>query len=111
MVGRGGIYDGMHGDGQPAGKPATRDPNPDPDPEPGAIIFWYKNWRGEEGYRRVRPINMRWGSSKWHKEPQWLMLGYDTENDKQREFAVRDMSSLIGSPLIEFGHTYGQYGK
>lgn len=65
-----------------------------------AIVFWYRNYRGEEGYRRVRPLSIRYGSSEWHKEEQWLMLGYDTENNKQREFAMKDMSGVIGRPTI-----------
>jgi|HubBroStandDraft_3_1064219.scaffolds.fasta_scaffold08076_14 hypothetical protein len=80
-----------------------------PSDETAAIIFWYKNWRGEEGYRRVRPLSMRWGSSQWHKEKQWLLLGYDTENDKQREFAVKNMSGVVGFPLIELGHVVSSH--
>lgn len=64
------------------------------------IVFWYKNYKGEEGYRRVRPISIRYGTSEWHKEPQWLMLAEDLENDKRREFAMRDISGIVGAPTI-----------
>lgn len=61
------------------------------------LVFWYRNYRGEEGYRRVRPISLRFGTSEWHKEPQWLMLADDLENSKQREFAMRDIQSVVGT--------------
>lgn len=64
------------------------------------LIFWYKNHRGEETTRRVRPISIRFGTSEWHKEPQWLMLAHDTEKDRQREFAMRDMSGFVGSTEV-----------
>lgn len=60
------------------------------------MVFWYRNYKGEEGYRRVRPISIRFGTSEWHKEPQWLMLADDLENRKRREFAMKDISSVIG---------------
>lgn len=34
-----------------------------------AITFWYRNYKGEECYRRVRPVSLRYGTSEWHKEP------------------------------------------
>lgn len=64
------------------------------------IVFWYRNYKGEEGYRRVKPISIRYGSSAWHNEPQWLMLADDLENNKRREFAMRDISGVVGSPVI-----------
>lgn len=64
------------------------------------IIFWYKNHRGKEEYRRVRPISIRFGSSEWHTEPQWLMLADDLEYNKRREFAMRDMRNTVGPTLL-----------
>lgn len=65
-----------------------------------AITFWYRNYKGEEGYRRVRPISIRFGTSEWHKEPQWLMLADDLVNNKQREFAMRGIQSVVGAPTV-----------
>lgn len=65
-----------------------------------AITFWYRNYKGEEGYRRVKPVSARFGTSEWHKEPQWLMLAYDLVNDKHREFAMKDIQSVVGTPTI-----------
>lgn len=67
------------------------------------LIFWYRNYKGKEAMRRVRPLRIRYGSSEWHREPQWLMLAHDMENDKEREFAMRDMSGFVGSRDIELG--------
>jgi hypothetical protein len=67
------------------------------------LIFWYRNYKGAEGMRRVRPLRIRFGSSEWHPEDQWLMLAYDLENNKEREFAMRDMSGFVGNRDIELG--------
>ena len=67
---------------------------------PVELTFWYRNYKGEEAFRRVRPLSIRFGTSEWHSEPQWLMLADDLENQKTREFAMRDMSNFInGSEL------------
>ncbi len=66
----------------------------------GAITFWYRNYRGEEGYRRARPINIRFGTTEWNKEPQWLMLEDHIVNGKCREFAMKDMTSVVGGPAF-----------
>lgn len=67
------------------------------------LIFWYRNYKGKEGMRRVRPLSLRFGTSEWHKEPQWLMRAYDLENDKEREFAMRDMSGFVGPTNVACG--------
>lgn len=67
------------------------------------LIFWYRNYKGTEAMRRVRPISIRFGSNEWHKDEQWLMKAYDLENNKEREFAMRDMSGFVGPRLIELG--------
>lgn len=66
------------------------------------IIFWYKNYRGEQGYRRAIPISLRFGASDWHKESQWLLLAFDTQKGAEREFALRDISGIVGFPTIQF---------
>lgn len=67
-----------------------------------AITFWYKNYKGEEGYRRATPISLRYGTSEWHTTPQWLMLAHDDEKDAPREFALADMKNFIGNPELHF---------
>src|SRR6185369_8664674 len=67
-----------------------------------AIIFWYRNYKGEEGYRRVIPLSLRYGTTEWHPEPQWLLLGYDTEKEAEREFALADAKNTVGPTKTEF---------
>ncbi len=69
------------------------------------ITFWYKNYRGETGYRQAIPISLRFGSSDWHKETQWLLVGFDTEKQAEREFALRDISAVVGFPTVPFAVT------
>jgi predicted DNA-binding transcriptional regulator YafY len=68
----------------------------------GGIIFWYRNHRGEERYRNVRPISLRFGATEWHPEEQWLMLGFDLEKNVEREFALRDARHIVGGGAIPF---------
>ena len=66
------------------------------------ITFWYKNYRGETGCRQAVPISLRFGSSEWHREAQWLLVGFDTEKQAEREFAVKDISAVVGFPNLLF---------
>jgi hypothetical protein len=59
------------------------------------LVFWYKNHRGEEGYRRVMPRSIRFGSSQWHPTRQWLLLAFDLEKRADREFAMADIAEVI----------------
>jgi hypothetical protein len=66
-----------------------------------AIVFWYKNYKGEQGYRRAVPISIRYGTSDYHRAPQWLMLAFDTEKEAEREFAMADMShNVLGDQIV-----------
>lgn len=65
-------------------------------PSDGELIFWYKNHRGEEGYRRVEPIMFYFGSTEWHPDPQMLMRAFDREKEAIRDFAVADMKGFVG---------------
>lgn len=53
----------------------------------------HTNWRGERRKRLVRPIRWFFGSNKWHREEQWLMVAYCLERGEERDFA---MSGLHG---------------
>ena len=56
-----------------------------------ALEFTYRNWRGEISRRRVVPITVRWDSTEWHPEPQWLLQAYDLDRTAIRDFAMKDM--------------------
>ena len=82
----------------PAGAQSESRPLRDED----AIIFWYRNYKGEEGYRRVIPISLRFGKTEWHPEDQWLLLGFDTEKKVEREFALADAKNTVGPTKTAF---------
>jgi len=51
----------------------------------------YTNYRGETEVRNIRPESMRFGTSEWHTEPQWLLRALDVDKNQYREFALKDM--------------------
>ncbi|MBD8554895.1 hypothetical protein IFT84_10205 [Rhizobium sp. CFBP 8762] len=55
------------------------------------LTFGYTNWRGEYGIRTAVPMRVWFGTSEWHKEPQWLLTAWDIEKNAAREFALCDM--------------------
>lgn len=55
-----------------------------------AVYFTYRNYRGEIANRCATPISLRWGTTKWHPEPGWLMLASDHDKGADREFALVD---------------------
>jgi len=55
------------------------------------VIIRYTNYRGETANRRVIPIRIRFGSTKWHPEPQWLLEAFDLDRGADRAFAMRDV--------------------
>ncbi len=58
------------------------------------FVFTYKNHRGETATRTVSPISVRFGSTEWHPERQWLLKAFDHEKCAEREFAMADISAL-----------------
>lgn len=65
-------------------------------PETTAVIFWYRNHRGEAGYRHVIPIKFWHGATEWHPERQILLRAFDTEKNAERDFAVADIKEFVG---------------
>lgn len=54
----------------------------------------YTNHRGERTTRRVLPYGtMRFGTSEFHKTPQWLIPAFDLDRKADREFALKDIHS------------------
>lgn len=54
------------------------------------VSFFYKNYRGELSVRTVTPSRIFWGSTKYHPEPQWIMVAFDHDKFADRDFALRD---------------------
>lgn len=57
-----------------------------------AIRFHYRNWQGKVALRHATPISLRFGTSEWHREEQWLMRAYDHDHQAECEFALTDCS-------------------
>lgn len=55
------------------------------------IEILYTNYRGETGRRKVIPSSLRYGSTEYHPEPQWLMDAFDIEKQAERTFALLDI--------------------
>jgi predicted DNA-binding transcriptional regulator YafY len=51
----------------------------------------YTNHRGERSIRRIIPIGIRFGSTEYHTELQWLMCANDLTKDDVRTFAMKDV--------------------
>lgn len=47
------------------------------------VVVVYKNWRGETAERTIKPIEIYWGSTEWHKQEQWLLKVWDIEKNAE----------------------------
>lgn len=59
------------------------------------LRFFYQNWRGQTGYRTVKDPKFWYGSTEFHKHPQWMIKAYDVEKDAIRDFAVCDIIEFV----------------
>lgn len=55
------------------------------------VVIDYTNWRGERSKRTIEPFSIRFGSTEWHKEDQWLLMAWTDKG--RREFAMKDIHS------------------
>ena len=62
-------------------------------PPDDIVVLDYTNHRGERGLRRVRPIDIWFGSNEWHTTPQWIMSATDIDKVAVRYFALKDIHS------------------
>lgn len=55
------------------------------------VVLDYTNYRGDRSQRVVAPVApfLRYGTSKWHPNPGWLLIAYDPKKGEVREFAMR----------------------
>ncbi len=51
----------------------------------------YTNWRGETAKRSIKPLEIWFGSTQWHKEEQWLLKAIDIGKNAERDFALKDI--------------------
>lgn len=65
-----------------------------------AVRIDYTNYKGERAWRVIVPESIRFGSTEWHPEPQWLLKALDTEKNAVREFALRDIHAWADNPIF-----------
>jgi hypothetical protein len=71
-----------------------------------AVKCTYTNYRGETATRRISPISVRFGSTEWHPEEQWLLLAFDHDKQAEREFAFSGFAQP--APAREEMRDYGK---
>lgn len=59
------------------------------------IMIDYTNHAGVRAVREIIPLlnGIRFGSTDWHHEPQWLLDAHDVGKDDMRTFAMKDIHS------------------
>lgn len=57
------------------------------------VTIDYTNYRGERSLRRVLPLDILFGSTEFHPEPQWLLTAIDEDKKAERVFAMKDIHS------------------
>jgi len=56
------------------------------------VVIGYTNHANVKGERTISPDRIRFGSTKWHKEEQWLVDAWDFGKEAARTFAMKDIS-------------------
>ncbi|MCK4819112.1 hypothetical protein KA005_25290 [bacterium] len=59
------------------------------------LTFEYTNWEGKTAVRKVRPIEIWYGKTKWHPKKGWLLKAIDVEKGAERDFALKDIIKFI----------------
>ena len=57
------------------------------------IKILYKNWKGKISIRSITPKEIRFESTKWHPNTQWVLYAYDLKKKDNRTFACCDILS------------------
>lgn len=71
------------------------------------VEFLYTNWRGETELRQVQPQMLRFGSTYYHPQPQWLLNAIDLRKGEVRDFALSGIDQP-GQLKIPFGVRCGE---
>lgn len=62
--------------------------------KPQLVDIDYTNYRGDRAIRTVMPIEIFYGTNKFHPGEQWLLLAHTLDRDgDKRTFAMRDIHS------------------
>ncbi len=57
------------------------------------LFIDYTNYRNDRAWRLIdcAGSKIRFGTSQYHTEPQWLMTAFDVLKGAEREFAIKDI--------------------
>ena len=55
------------------------------------VNILYKNWKGRTAVRCIVPKDLRFESSQWHPEVQWILHAYDVDEQAERSFACKSI--------------------
>lgn len=55
----------------------------------------YTNYKGKTAIRKIIPNSIRFGSTSWHPEEQWLLSAHDVDKNAQRDFALKDIKAWL----------------
>lgn len=57
------------------------------------VIIRYTNWREETEERKVKPLELYFGTHDKHPEPQWILRAFCEARGAERHFAMLRISS------------------
>lgn len=55
------------------------------------VTIRYTNYRGETADRRIIPSGLRFATTDWHPEEQWILDAFDLDRNADRSFAMADI--------------------
>lgn len=56
------------------------------------VEILYTNYKGERAWRRILPVKIWFGSTKWHPTTQWFVDAEDLDRNAVRSFALSDIA-------------------
>lgn len=81
--------------------------------KPGNVMIDYTNHAGVRSIREIVPLiqnALRFGSTEWHHEEQWLLDAHDVAKDDMRTFAVKDIHAWAPKGTAT-GRSMASYAK
>lgn len=65
----------------------------------GRVVFTYPNPKGGIKEREITVRELQYGTTKYHKEPTWLLHGYCHTKNAPRAFDLTQVSGLKSVPV------------
>lgn len=59
------------------------------------LVFEYINWEGKKAVRKVQPIKLWYGKTKWHPSKGWLLKAVDVEKNAERDFSLKNITGFL----------------